>query len=100
MDVSGIKSAQLITSGALAGEINETEKSKVVNQSEEISFSEKIVEELGERYSRENSKKTKPQLNGQQTGKQNSGKTSAKRMSINELFARLSDDLLGEQVKN
>ncbi|HAT3810350.1 TPA: YopB/SseC family type III secretion system translocon subunit [Morganella morganii] len=100
MDVSGIKTAQLITPGALSGEINETEKSKVVNQSEDTSFSEKIVEELGERYSRENSKKAKPQLNGQYTGKQRDGKTSAKRMSINELFARLSDDLMDEQIKN
>lgn len=100
MDVSGIKAAQLITPGALSGEISETEKSKVVNQSEGSSFSEKIVEELGERYSRENSKKATPQLNGQHTGKQRDGKTSAKRMSINELFARLSDDLLGEQIKN
>lgn len=100
MDVSGIKAAQLITPGALSGEINETEKSKIVNQSEDTSFSEKIVEELGERYSRENSKKAKPQLNGQYTGKQRDGKTSAKRMSINELFARLSDDLMDEQIKN
>lgn len=100
MDVSGIKSAKLITPDVLTGEINETEKSKVINQSEVASFSEKIVEELGERYSRENSKTAKPQLNGQQAGKHYDGKTSAKRMSINELFARLSDDLLGEQVKN
>ncbi len=100
MDVSGIKTAQLITPDALSGEINETEKSKVINQSEGTSFSEKIVEELSERYSRENSKKAKPQLNRQHTGKQSDGKTSAKRMSINELFARLSDDLLSEQVKN
>lgn len=100
MDVSGIKSAKLITPDVLTGEINEIEKSKVINQSEVASFSEKIVEELGERYSRENSKTAKPQLNGQQAGKHYDGKTSAKRMSINELFARLSDDLLGEQVKN
>lgn len=100
MDVSGIKSAQLMTSGALSEEINEIEKSKIINQSEGISFSEKIVEELGEKYSRENSKKAKPQLNGQQTGKQNGGKTSTKKMSINELFARFSDDLIDEQIKN
>ncbi|WP_274370738.1 hypothetical protein [Morganella morganii] len=100
MDVSGVKSAKLINPGDLAGEINETEKGKIANQSEETFFSEKITEELSERHVRENSNKKKPQLNGKQTGKPYDGKASIKRMSINELFSRLSDDLLGEQVKN
>ncbi|MBA5807520.1 YopB/SseC family type III secretion system translocon subunit [Morganella morganii] len=100
MDVSGIKSAQLNVTGALAGEIDEAEKSKVANQQEDISHSEKIIEELGARYNRESAKKTKPQLNGNLTGKQHDDKAAAKRMSINELFSRLSDNLFDEQVNN
>ncbi|WP_317418569.1 MULTISPECIES: hypothetical protein [unclassified Morganella (in: enterobacteria)] len=100
MDVSGIKSAQLNVTGALAGEIDEAEKSKVANQQEDISHSEKIIEELGARYNRESAKKTKPQLNGNLTGKQHDDKAAEKRMSINELFSRLSDNLFDEQVNN
>ena len=100
MDVSGIKSAQLNVTGALAGEIDEAEKSKVANQQEDISHSEKNIEELGARYNRESAKKTKPQLNGNLTGKQHDDKAAAKRMSINELFSRLSDNLFDEQVNN
>ncbi|WP_432692422.1 type III secretion system translocon subunit SctE [Morganella morganii] len=100
MDVSGIKSAQLNVSGALAGEIDDTEKSKVVNQQENTSHSEKIIEELGERYNRESTKRTKPQLNGKPTEKQQNGKASEKRISISELFSLLSDDLSGEQIKS
>ncbi|HID7484103.1 TPA: type III secretion system translocon subunit SctE [Morganella morganii] len=100
MDVSGIKSAQLNVSGALAGEIDDTEKSKVVNQQENTSHSEKIIEELGERYNRESTKRTKPQLNGKPTEKQQNGKASEKKISISELFSLLSDDLSGEQIKS
>lgn len=100
MDVSGIKTAQLITPGVLTGDVDETEKSKIVNQSEGVSHSEKIIEELGERYNLENAKKAKPKLNGNQTGKQRDDKVPVKKMSINELFAQLSDDLLGEKIKN
>ena len=100
MDVSGIKSAQLAVSGALAGEIDDTEKSKVVNQQENTSHSEKIIEELGERYNRDNTKRTKPQLNGKPAGKQHDDKMSAKKISISELFSLLSDNLSGEQIKN
>jgi hypothetical protein len=100
MDVSGIKTAQLITPGVLTGDVDETEKSKIVNQSEGVSHSEKIIEELGERYNLENAKKAKPRLNGNQTGKQRDDKAPVKKMSINELFAQLSDDLLGEKIKN
>lgn len=100
MDVSGIKSAQLNVSGALAGEIDDTEKSKVVNLQENTSHSEKIIEELGERYNRESTKRTKPQLNGKPTEKQQNGKASEKKISISELFSLLSDDLSGEQIKS
>lgn len=100
MDVSGIKSVQLNVSGALAGEIDDTEKSKVVNQQENTSHSEKIIEELGERYNRESTKRTKPQLNGKPTEKQQNGKASEKKISISELFSLLSDDLSGEQIKS
>lgn len=100
MDVSGIKSVQLNVSGALAGEIDDTEKSKVVNQQENTSHSEKIIEELGERYNRKSTKRTKPQLNGKPTEKQQNGKASEKRISISELFSLLSDDLSGEQIKS
>ncbi|MEM8422831.1 hypothetical protein Q4S30_18505 [Morganella morganii] len=100
MDVSGIKSAQLNVSGELAGEIDDTEKSKVINRQEEISHSDKIIEELGERYNRENTKKTKPQLNRKLTEKLQDDKASAKKISISELFSLLSDDLSGEQIKN
>ncbi|GEM_PF-3754619 len=100
MDVSGIRTAQLTVPGTLTGDINGTEKSKVVNQPENTSYSERIIEELGERYNRENIKKVKPQLRGNQEGKRNADKTPAKRMSINELFSRLSDDLFSEQVVN
>lgn len=100
MDVSGIKTAQLNVSGTLTGDINETEKSKIVNQLENTLNPERIIEELSERYNRENIKKAKPQLSGKLTGKQNDDKTPAKRISINELFSRLSDDLSGEQIVN
>ncbi|QXO80215.1 hypothetical protein JA116_17895 [Morganella morganii] len=59
MDVSGIKTAQLTVTGALAGEIDEAGKSKVANQQEDISHSGKIIEELGEKYNREKNKKNK-----------------------------------------
>ncbi|HGY2832553.1 TPA: type III secretion system translocon subunit SctE [Morganella morganii] len=100
MDVSGIKSVQLAVSGVLAGEIDDTEKSKVINRQEDTSHSEKIIEELGERYNRENTKRTKPQLNGKPAGKQNNDKISAKKISISELFSLLSDNLSGEQIKS
>ncbi len=100
MDVSGIKSAQLAVSGVLAGEIDDTEKSKVINRQEDTSHSEKIIEELGERYNRENTKITKPQLNGKPAGKQHDDKISAKKISISELFSLLSDNLSGEQIKS
>lgn len=100
MDVSGIKTAQLNVSETLTGDVNETEKSKIVSQLENTFNSERIIEELSKRYSRENIKKGKPQLSGKPTGKQNDDKTPAKRMSINELFSRLSDDLSGEQIVN
>lgn len=100
MDVSGIKSAKLAVSGVLAGEIDDTEKSKVINRQEDTSHSEKIIEELGERYNRENTKITKPQLNGKPAGKQHDDKTSAKKISISELFSLLSDNLSGEQIKS
>lgn len=96
MDVSGIKTAQLTVTGALAGEIDEAGKSKVANQQEDISHSGKIIEELGEKYNREKTKKTKPQLNR----KQHDYKISEKKMSISELFSLLSDNLSGEQAKN
>lgn len=84
MDVSGIKSAKLAVSGVLAGEIDDTEKSKVINRQEDTSHSEKIIEELGERYNRENTKRTKPQLNGKPAGKQHNDKISAKKyQSVN-----------------
>ncbi|HEI9873054.1 type III secretion system translocon subunit SctE [Morganella morganii subsp. sibonii] len=100
MDVSGIKSAKLAVSGVLAGEIDDTEKSKVINRQEDTSHSEKIIEELGERYNRENTKITKPQLNGKPAGKQHDDKISAKKISISELFSLLSDNLSGEQIKS
>lgn len=100
MDVSGIKSAKLAVSGVLAGEIDDTEKSKVINRQEDTSHSEKIIEELGERYNRENTKRTKPQLNGKPAGKQHNDKISAKKISISELFSLLSDNLSGEQIKS
>ncbi|EKK5570102.1 type III secretion system translocon subunit SctE [Morganella morganii] len=100
MDVSGIKSVQLAVSGVLAGEIDDTEKSKVINRQEDTSHSEKIIEELGERYNRENTKRTKPQLNGKPAGKQHNDKISAKKISISELFSLLSDNLSGEQIKS
>ncbi|MEM7934733.1 type III secretion system translocon subunit SctE [Morganella morganii] len=100
MDVSGIKSAQLAVSGVLAGEIDDTEKSKVINRQEDTSHSEKIIEELGERYNRENTKITKPQLNGKPAVKQHDDKISAKKISISELFSLLSDNLSGEQIKS
>lgn len=100
MDVSGIKTAQLTVSGTTAGDVDKTEKSRCVNQSENTSYSEKIIEELSERYNHENNRKTKPQLNGKQSLKQCDDKKSTKRMSINELFAQLSDDLLSDQIKN
>lgn len=100
MDVSGIKSAQLNVSGELTGEIDDTEKSKVINRQEDTSHSDKIIEELGEKYNRENTKKTKPQLNRKLTEKPQDDKSSAKKISISELFSLLSDDLSGEQIKN
>lgn len=100
MDVSGIKSVQLNVSGELAGEIDDTEKSKVINRQEDTSHSDKIIEELGERYNRESTKRTKPQLNGKLTEKLQDDKSSAKKISISELFSLLSDDLSGEQIKN
>ncbi|MEM7927870.1 hypothetical protein Q4R04_19070, partial [Morganella morganii] len=42
----------------------------------------------------------KPQLKGHQAVKQHDEKASAKKMSINEIFARFSDDLIEEQIKN
>ncbi|MEM8181205.1 hypothetical protein Q4R69_05700 [Morganella morganii subsp. sibonii] len=100
MDVSGIKTARLNVSEILARDINEAEKSKIVNQLENTLNSERIIEELSGRYNSENIKKAKPQLSGKPTGKQNDDKTPAKRISINELFSRLSDDLSGEQIVN
>lgn len=100
MDVSGIKSAQLNVSGELTGEIDDTEKSKVINRQEDTSHSDKIIEELGEKYNRENTKKTKPQLNRKLTEKPQDDKSSAKKISISELFSLLSDDLSGEQIKS
>lgn len=100
MDVSGIKSAQLNVSGELTGEIDDTEKSKVINRQEDTSHSDKIIEELGEKYNRENTKKTKPQLNRKLAEKPQDDKSSAKKISISELFSLLSDDLSGEQIKN
>ncbi|RUT67120.1 hypothetical protein CKG00_12635 [Morganella morganii] len=84
MDVSGIKTAQLSVPGGIIGGIDDTEKNKVVNQQEDIIHSEKIIEELGEKSIRENTKKTKPQLNGKQSGRQHDDKTSAKKcQSVN-----------------
>ena len=100
MDLSGVKSAQTIVSEELAGEIDDTGKSKVVCRQEDIFHSEKIIEELGEKYNREKTKKTKPQLNGIQTGKQHDDRISTKRMSIGELFSLLSDNLSVEQIRN
>ncbi|HCR3445427.1 type III secretion system translocon subunit SctE [Morganella morganii] len=100
MDVSGIKTTKIITSGTLPGEVDEAGKNNVISQQDAIFFSERIIEELSDRYDKENSKKEKPQLKGHQAVKQHDEKASAKKMSINEIFARFSDDLIEEQIKN
>lgn len=100
MDVSGIKTTKIITSGTLPGEVDEAGKNNVIGQQDAIFFSERIIEELSDRYDKENSKKEKPQLKGHQAVKQHDEKASAKKMSINEIFARFSDDLIEEQIKN
>lgn len=43
MDVSGIKTAQLTVSGTTAGDVDETEKSRRINQSEDIFFLKKSL---------------------------------------------------------
>ncbi|HHN8316654.1 TPA: hypothetical protein ACRRWN_002222 [Morganella morganii] len=96
MDVSGIKTTKIITSGTLPGEVDEAGKNNVISQQDAIFFSERIIEELSDRYDKENSKKEKPQLKGHQAVKQHDEKASAKKMSINEIFARFSDDLIEE----
>lgn len=100
MDVSGIKTTKIITSDTLSGGVDEAGKNKVISQPDMASYSERVIEELSDRYNKDNGKKEKPQIKGKQAVKQHDEKISAKKMSINEIFARFSDDLIDEQIKN
>lgn len=100
MDVSGIKTTKIITSDTLSGGVDEAGKNKVISQPDMASYSERVIEELSDKYNKDNGKKEKPQIKGKQAVKQHDEKTSAKKMSINEIFARFSDDLIDEQIKN